>query len=459
MKNMKKGAIQYGVLMCILSLLIAPDICLGNFGNGMEILETDIGVGTTQRHEWYPSVAYNPVDKEYMVFWWTTGGLSPLGTVNYHSIDGQRVSPDGDLIGGPIVLSPPDIRTKSMSSAQLTRNIFTNEYMVPFTIGTGPSPVGGSYYVTRTDSVGGILYGPAKLVQTTSNASHPNIVFNSERQEYLVAYNDKLSGYPTIDNIYCILNENGDAIINGPFTVGTLTGIQFNPQMAYNPNDDTYLVAWEDFRHVPGMGMRNEQYGALLDGEGNMIGNEIAIKDDYGTATEGTQAGETVVYNPDKNEFLVAWSDGSTYLSRGGIVGRIIRADGRFGGEEIVIIDAPGGQAWPQIVYSQKRKGYFMVWTDGRNGDLNAPPWPLTEADIYGRWLNSAGQPVGEADIPICVKPGFQQNAALAYDEDMDRFLILYRDSETNDFPVLPGEGPMGMGSKGDIKAVLYGVR
>jgi hypothetical protein len=67
--------------------------------------------------------------------------------------------------------------------------------------------------------------------------------------------------------------------------------------------------------------------------------------------------------------------------------------------------------------------------------------------------------PVGKADIPLCVKPGYQSNAALAYDEDMDRFLILYRDSVTNDFRVLPGEGPMGIGSKGDIKGTLYGVR
>jgi hypothetical protein len=438
-------------------LLIVPEICVGDFGNGMEIIETDISVGTTQRHEWYPSVAYNPIDKDYMVVWWTTGGLNPLDTVIYHSIDGQMVSPDGDLIGGPIVLSPTEPISKSMSSAQLTRNIFTNEYMVPFTIGIGPASTLGSYYLTRTNSVGEIQYGPAKLVQSPYNASHPNIVFNSVRREYLVAYNDKL--YGTIDNIYYIVNENGDAIIKGPFVIGTQTQIQFNPQMAYNPTDDTYFVAWEDFRHVPGMGIHSEQYGALLDGEGNMIGEEICIKDDYGTENEGPQAGETVVYNPDKNEFLVAWSDGNTTFNKGAIVGRIIRADGRFKDEEIVIIDAPGGQAWPQIVYSQKRKGYFMVWTDGRNADPNAPPWPLLEADIFGRWLNSAGMPVGEADIPLCVKPGYQSNAALAYDEDMDRFLILYRDSVTNDFRVLPGEGPMGIGSKGDIKGTLYGVR
>ena len=64
----------------------------------MEILN-NIEISTTQRHEWYPSVEFNPTDNEFLVMWRTSGRDTETPTESSHSIDGRRVSTEGALLG------------------------------------------------------------------------------------------------------------------------------------------------------------------------------------------------------------------------------------------------------------------------------------------------------------------------------------------------------------------------
>lgn len=72
---------------------------------------------TTPRHESFPYISYNPEDEEFMVLWHTDGPMGvgcvdptdPVCAANWHSIDGQRISRDGELLGEPIQLSPPEV--------------------------------------------------------------------------------------------------------------------------------------------------------------------------------------------------------------------------------------------------------------------------------------------------------------------------------------------------------------
>jgi len=379
-----------------------------------------------------------------MVVWHAGGKLIEEDTISHDSIEGQVVSPEGELMGGPFVLSPPEPGWKTLP--KLAHNMYTNEYMVTFT--TGLVFIGQRGYIGRLNSSGAYLYGPNILYDSPYNLSHPTIVFNPTRQEYLVAYNDKyvVSDTETLDNLGFILDVNGD-VITDPFIIGSSQGTQFNPQVAYNSIDDNYMVNWEDFRNVGGMADPSDIYGVLLNHEGEQI-REFPMIDDFGEPDAGDQRVQKLAYNPDRNEFLAVWRDVRPSFDGAALVGGIFQSDGTPAGDDFVIVDAPGDQGYPQFVYVQERKQYFIAWYDTRNGN----------SDIYAGWLNASGKPVGDA-IPICTDPGNQGYPYLAHNPLMERFLITWRDENApDDYDVLPDEGGGHIpGTPGDVNGAIYG--
>ena len=147
-----------------------------------------LDISSTPRHEWYPSISYNPIDKEFLVLWRTSGKLSESDTESYHSIDGQQISPKGELLGDPIQISPHELQFKTLPKA--AHNSFTNEYMVAYTVG----PAGDAdqeMYVVKIDNEGNKEFEPYSLNDgDVRNVSHPVIVFNSVKKQYLAAFND-----------------------------------------------------------------------------------------------------------------------------------------------------------------------------------------------------------------------------------------------------------------------------
>ena len=61
-----------------------------------------------------------------------------------------------------------------------------------------------------------------------------------------------------------------------------------------------------------------------------------------------------------------------------------------------------------------------MVWTDGRGG-------ASTGWDIYGQWINAAGTMDG-SNFPICTAGNTQTKPALTYDDQNQRFLVVWQD-------------------------------
>ena len=465
-----KKILQCAAACFIMLFLMVLEACQ----NEMQVLTTGIPIGTTQRHEWHPWVAYNSVDGEFMVLWNTSGSLdgsdSGVNAISYHSLDAQRVSIDGELLGSKIEISPPEglneeVTWKSMP--KLAYNKFKNEYMIAYMIGYTynnpkyPSdPLYWTYYNViervRINNMGEIQGdGPAVLWPTTWNASHTAIAFNSKKQEYLVVFNDKYI-FTNDVNIYdqpgFILDAEGNVIsgdpIGSPIRLDSGTGSHFSPFVVYNPTEDTYMLNWEDFRHVPPgqswMFGPFDIYGSMLDGEGNIIVDPVMNVDDTGLPDEGkTQVVPSIAHNPVDNEFLVAWTDTRPSLDGGGVVGRIINADGTPKGPDFVIADTPGSQATPKMVYVKKVRKYFVVYAN--------------DSDIYAKWLKADGSPSGE-EILIYAAPGSQSLPMLAYSPIKNRFLIAWRDENApGDFaPAGPG-APMAPEVKADVRGAIYG--
>ena len=471
----KKKIFKYAGFCFALLLLMVPEVSAQ--WEEMEILNYYFSIDTGPRHQWYPKVAHNPINNEFMVVWRTSGKLRDdcepgdeyECSHSFMSLNARRISPDGQLLADPIELLPPEVGEKLLPV--IAHNDLANEYMLAFSM--GPDYGEDAVYILRTDDLGTVLYGPEQLLEPMDFAYHADIVFNTVRREYLVVYNDIGVFNAHINNVGFILDENGTPI-HGPFPVGNQVGDLYAPRCAYNSTDDNYLCAWEDFRNVPDWLYPGDAYGALLDHDGNMI-VEIPILDDYhmpggdtypGYDSKQDQRVPTPCYNPDRNEFLVAWRDHritSQDPDDAGIFARIIAgSDGSFKGSDFVMVDPPGMQTGPEMIYVEEEQKYFVAFSDNRN-DTSQPPgtplWFADNVDIYATWLDDTGSPIGD-EIPIAVEPGVQTHVKVAYNPVMKRFLLTWYEKGINvhDYDIIPGGVMLGAETPSDVRATLYGV-
>ena len=456
----KSMILQFAVCFITLFILIGPDISPAA-EHGMKVI-ANIAVSVTPRQENYPSVSYNPINEEFMVMWNTSGKRidHPEDTISYHSVHGQRVSPQGELLGEAFTLSPPEPGWKTLPKSAY--NIFTNDYGVVFT--KGPSFYGGSLYKAIIDDLGNVKnpLDPSPVFQTLYNASHPLIIFNPLDQEYLAVANDKWvfnPADPNIKNVGHLLDSEGN-VISGPIKIdGPLAiGIEFNPQGVFNEKEGTYFLGWEDYRHVQSMWQTTEIYGVLLDREGELV-NEVPLIDDFAMPNNGRdQRVEYIAYNSDKNEYLVVWAASAVTgppVLPGYISGRIFGPDGMPRGPEIIMAKT-GNPSTPNVVYVPEVEEYFMVWNDSRE-DPSPGPGYMKNNDIYARWLKKDGTPKYQ-EIPICIKQGNQSYPQVAYDSKNNRLAVIWADHYApDDYPIIPGGGPMATEMPGDIRGVIYG--
>ncbi len=412
---------------------------------------TDVSISTTQLHEWMPSITYNPIDNEFLLLWHTTGVREP-GGANMYSLHGQRISPDGELVGESF-MPLPTIDTGRRILPRAAHNIFTNQYMVVFCM---EQPITGwDPFITIIDSTGTILSGPVCLSAQPTNANHAFIVFNPARRQYLIAYNDSRNGKQDVFGV--IVDENG-AVVKEDFPICTAPGEQQNPFVCYNTTNDTYLMNWEDFRNVATWTEPGDMYGALLDGEGNIIKADIPIIDDHGEDDAGGQWLNNIAYNPDRKEFLVSWMDTRPSLNSGvGIVGRFFKSDGSPAGPDFTLVDTIGSQYWHQSLYIPEKQRYVVVWQDTRNDAPDATPLNTKNTDIYARWFNAKGEPV-DTEITLCTEQLNQQYAIVAYCPLMDRLLFAWRDELKEEVPGGGGSGHVAE-SGGNIMGKIIGAQ
>ena len=359
---MNASTVKYLAIIAVVFLTISPRL---QAADKMGELGIDLEISATSLHEWMPSVTYNSIDNEFGVLWHTTG-VREQGGKNMYSLDGRRIDPYGKSVGEHVSSCIASIGPERRILPRAAHNQFTNQYMISFIMGqeiTEWDP-----FITLMDHDGGIMYGPTALSAQLTKANHASIAFNSKRHQYLVVYNDSRNGNADVFGI--ILDEAGN-IVKADFAVNASKGEQINAYACYNSTDDTFLINWEDFRYVSAWQEPGNIYGALLNGDGTSIKNDIAICDDHEAPDAGDQRVQNIAYNSDRNEFLATWWDSRPALNGTGIMGRIIMSDGTPAGPDFVVADAPKAQSFPHLVYVEKRKKYFAIWDDSRNESTN----------------------------------------------------------------------------------------
>jgi len=219
------------------------------------------------------------------------------------------------------------------------------------------------------------------------------------------------------------------------------------PQVAYSETSDTWLVVFsiddQDFGRVND---KHEIFGRIVSGNGTVAPSLVQISE-TGALNDPDDDAEhpAVVWNPDRDEFLVAWS--TNLLSAVGDTIRVQRISGTgtsLGADtQISSTGAPHGGAWatmrPRVAYDHVRHRYLVTWYAEQD-----PGDSLSEQEVFGQLLDGLAAPIAEvgpddfritvtgsddawgADAGFPHPAGSNPPADVVFDPVADRFLVAY---------------------------------
>jgi hypothetical protein len=439
----------------------------------MEVLKENIGIHTDRRHSWNPWVEYNPDEDEFFVIWRTSGILrddcSPDDdyecTKNFQSIDAARISPDGEILGTPII-SPVEGPLDDISWKMMPRvayNTFRKEYMVSF------------YMVTdvclqchdRNDETGEVTpASPTKCI-----LCHPG---GNQGQCNLVDFHDPAKGAdclschadcdggsppapPTPHPDSCTECHEADAIHDRPghtafgnelytmridSTGNALTPPERlfesprsggHPILTFNSVRKQYLIGTADYFH----GAEADNVGFILDEDATILKGPIF----FGEGSDGSWSHFLyyVAYNAIDDTYFIPWEDfrhatGAWYYGPNDIYASLLDGDGSTIRDITVIEDAAAGeheQWYPCVAHNPDRNEFFAAWFDER---------PIVEdGGIVGRLFDSDGTPKGESFVVVDTK-GSQGDVVIAYAPKHKMYFIVYQ--STQNFVPSPDDPP-----------------
>jgi hypothetical protein len=128
------------------------------------------------------------------------------------------------------------------------------------------------------------------------------------------------------------------------------------PDVACNSAENNFFVFWGA---APGDESQTADYflsGQKISGSGEVLGEPVAV-----LKTEDMVLLPRVVYNPNKNQYLVIFCLGESYFN---IQGVILDADGKAVGEHFKVTDVPANQMHYTMAFNSKRNQFFVTYND-----------------------------------------------------------------------------------------------
>ena len=285
--------------------------------------------------------------------------------------------------------------------------------------------------------------------------SGPDITFDSKRDEFFLVWSADDNEDGVVNNEREIFGISHDANTFAP--VGSVVRISDmgptgdtlywadDPAVAYNMNEDEYMVVWEGTDNSAGqVAYEREIFGLLLDGSHSEIGsNDFAISDNGPVGdTDFVAENPDVAFDHINNQYLVVWSgdDDTAPLvdNEFEIFGVILDEDGDpVGAGPFRISDAgtPGDTSssaqYPRAILNPDNEEYLVIWSaDDLVGGMVAG-----EIEIFGQLLDESGNEIGTNDFRISDMGGtgdstfgahLHRAPSLAYDTTNDHFLVVW---------------------------------
>ncbi|MBX3057670.1 MAG: hypothetical protein KF770_14485 [Anaerolineae bacterium] len=376
----------------------------------------DIGDGNGQERD--PDLIYLNGADQYMAIWRDNRNN---GVSNY-DIYAQLIQPDGTLDGNNFIIANAAVEE---SIPRLAEDAATGGALAVWQQNTGSS-AGYDLYAHRIDS-DGLLTGSSFVIEAVdANQNRPVLAQNSNGA-YLITWYDERNGNQDIFNRLRL----ADGSWGGVGMAHPAPGDQEKPQIAYNPDDDEYLVVWQDYRS----GKDWDIYGQRVDSNGSLIGNNLSVD-----ATADThQTTPQVAYGA--NEYLIAWQHyvdekNTTY----DVYGRVLNRDGTFATTAFPIANYVQFSAYKEsptdVVHNSSSNQFLVLW----EAQVSSNNW-----DVWARHVSTTGS-VGSY-IQIANLSDVEVDAAGAYNTESDQYLVVWEASNTIGFYRTYGRRLTGSGT------------
>ena len=197
--------------------------------------------------------------------------------------------------------------------------------------------------------------------------------------------------------------------------IGGTVGDEMYPDVAYNSQDDEYLVVFE-LPDVDGIGRDIKSILVDASGQAALSPNGVAVTSAY------TDTRPAVAYNPTNNTYLVVWERSSGGGDKD-ICRAVLNASGSISVPAYIVAGWNGDQQFPDIAYSAVDDRYLVVWED------HYPSWSY-EPNIYAVSIDATASITSYAEIPGDIT-GAQTVPSVAANVTSGGWLVAWKDSET----------------------------
>jgi hypothetical protein len=369
-----------------------------------ELIGYEIAISTAIASQEDPAIAYAEDAQQWLVVW--KDESSDEG-----DIYGQFVDRAGLLAGAPI---PICVEAAAQAKPDVVYNPLTDQFLVVWSdTRNGDSDI----YGRRINGSDHGLLGELRLTSDDADQVFPVAAANTSSAQYLVVWEDERAG---ADIYGRRLNADGSFTDTFELDISTRDSYQFDPDVAYNPATNQYLVVWSD-DSVAG------------EDETGIAGQRIAAVSPWRlssnfniAAAAGWRYHPTLACNPTSGECLVAWtemlaenwSDSDIYGRRVGPAGALL--DNTY----LRISTASGKQDFPAILFGRNSGNYFLAWQDQRNA-------ASTLRDLYAQAVSTKGTLVfsdADSNVPAWIFAGEQNYPVVALDPWDDRTLLVWED-------------------------------
>ena len=391
----RNGSNEYLIAYTDRGALTQDDIFAQRVRHDGSLLGGYLPVALGRKGQELPKAAYNPAAQEYLVVW-----QDYRSGTDYH-VYGRRLASNGTLLGAELVIANAAMLH---GDPVVVYNATSNEYLAVWMQVTSPSS-GYDIYAQRLSATGQKL-GAAIFVSpgtVTTDEGVPAVAWNANRNEYYVVW------HAFTDSRWRICGQRLSAAGQ---LLGTNTLLSYGSEfthaarLAYNPQRDEYLVAWQDVR----VGGRIDIYAQRVGGAGGRIGDNFPV-----STADGSKGLCDIAYRKGHGEYLVVWGDARN--GRAAIYGQRLNADGVLVGPEIGIYTSDAGQYAPSVVYVEAGDQYLVSWRE-----LNT----ATDYDVYARSVSGSGVP--GAGFVVVAADQVQSRAEMAYNPTAGQVLLVWDD-------------------------------
>ena len=245
-------------------------------------------------------------------------------------------------------------------------------------------------------------------IQSSSNFTHfPRVAFspdaNGGNGGFLVTWHESDVSTGTTVHARIVTASGGLASGDTRLAGGDVSFWEVGPAVTYSTGSHEFLVVWPNVA-------RNAIHGVLVNASGAQVSGLLSV-----TSGSNYADNPSVGYNPDTNEFLVAWSGYNNTGAYAYVSSQRVNSSGANLGSPVVLTTA-GGTFITDTQYSPASGNYIVAW--------------YQSGGAYTRQVNSSGSAAGGV-TPVATRFSSYDALSFAFNPVSNTFLMVSHDTAT----------------------------